>query len=396
MVKKRSTPGSLRIKKDRKREEAKMFKFDPNKLSPDGMNLRMLSKIFGSALMWGAAAVLVIAIFLVVSIRVGRVEGTQIGILLNKLNGKMDIIAQSGVRIYNGITHEFHILEKTLQTLDMTENNSLKIKTIDGSDVYVALKVQYKIIPEKADEVIITSGPGSQYKEKWAWDYVRSICRDHLGELTTEEFYDSSKRNAKMVRAKQEAKDRLVRFGIQIDDIVVPRKPRFYAKYEELIKKKKLADQAVLEEQSKALASIQRKQTAKVDETAKKNVVIEQYRGEMEKMVIQAKAEAERIQRSSDAYFKEKTVGADAEFYKMKQQAEATLAKKRAEAQGIEALKKALEGEGGRNMVKMEYAKKLKNLRISGQPYTVKSATERFEHTAPASSVGKTQAKPGR
>ena len=373
-----------------------MFKFDPNKLPPDGMNLRMLSKVFGSALMWGAAAVLVIAIFLVVSIRVGRVEGTQIGILLNKLNGKMDIIAQSGVRIYNGITHEFHILEKTLQTLDMTENNSLKIKTIDGSDVYVALKVQYKIIPEKADEVIITSGPGSQYKEKWAWDYVRSICRDHLGELTTEEFYDSSKRNAKMVRAKQEAKDRLVRFGIQIDDIVVPRKPRFYAKYEELIKKKKLADQAVLEEQSKALASIQRKQTAKVDETAKKNVVIEQYRGEMEKMVIQAKAEAERIQRSSDAYFKEKTVGADAEFYKMKQQAEATLAKKRAEAQGIEALKKALEGEGGRNMVKMEYAKKLKNLRISGQPYTVKSATERFEHTAPASSVGKTQAKPGR
>ena len=163
-----------------------------------------------------------------------------------------------------------------------------------------------------------------------------------------------------------------------------------------LIKKKKLADQAVLEEQSKALASIQRKQTAKVDETAKKNVVIEQYRGEMEKMVIQAKAEAERIQRSSEAYFKEKTVGADAEFYKMKQQAEATLAKKRAEAQGIEALKKALEGEGGRNMVKMEYAKKLKNLRIYGQPYTVNSATARFEHTAPASSVGKTQAKPGR
>ena len=184
------------------------------------------------------------------------------------------------------------------------------------------------------------------------------------------------------------------RFGIQFDDVVVPRKPRFYAKYEELIKKKKLADQAVLEEQSKALAAVQIKETAKVDETAKKNVAIEQFRGEMEKIIIQAKAEAERVQRSADAYFKENTVGADAQFYKMKKQAEATLAKKKAEAQGIKALKNALEGEGGRNMVKMEYAKKLKELKISGQPYTVRSHTERFEHAAPASGVIKAPVKP--
>jgi len=303
------------------------------------------------------------------------------------MNGNMEVIPQSGVRIYNGITHEFHKLEKTLQTLDMTGKDSLKIKTIDGSDVYVALKVQYRITAEKADEVLFTSGPGRQYKEKWARDYVRSICRDHLGELTTEEFYDSSKRNAKIVQARQEAKERLLRFGIKIDDIVVPRKPRFYAKYEELIKKKKLADQAVLEEQSKALAAVQRKETAKVDETAKKNVAVEQFRGEMEKAIIEAKAEAERVQRSADAYHKKNTVGADAEFYKMNKQAEGTLAKKKAEAQGIEALKKALEGEGGRNMVKMEYARKLKDLKITGQPYTVKSQTERFEHTSPASTV---------
>ena len=77
----------------------------------------------------------------------------------------------------------------------------------------------------------------------------------------------------------------------------------------------------------------------------------------------------------------------------MQKKAEATLAQKMAQAQGIEALKKALEGEGGRNMVKMEYAKKLKDLTITGQPYTVQSRTERFEHTAPAASVRETQAK---
>jgi len=371
-------------------EEDEAMPLQNNRGTPKmDLNLRILRKVFGGSLMWAAAALFFIALLLVVSIRVGRVEGTEVGLLLNKTSGRLEVIPQSGVRIYNGITHEFYVLEKTLQTLDMTGSESLKIKTIDGSDVYVALKVQYRIIPEKADEVLKTSGPGRQYKLKWARDYVRSICRDHLGELTTEQFYDSSRRNAQIVKAKQEAKQRLQRFGIQIDDIVIPQKPRFYAKYEELIKKKKLADQAVLEEQSKALAALQVKETAKVDETAKKNVAVEQFRGDMQKKVIEAQAEAERVRRSADAYFKKGTVGADAEFYMLKQKAEATLARKKAEAQGIEALKKALEGEGGRNMVKLEYAKKLKGLKISGQPYTVQSQTERFEHTGPAAGAGR-------
>ncbi|MBW2431758.1 MAG: SPFH domain-containing protein, partial [Deltaproteobacteria bacterium] len=251
--------------------------FTPVKKMAD---LKTLRRLFGNNLMWVVVALLVLVILLLVCIRIGRVEGTEVGILLNKMNGKLEVIPQSGVRLYNGITHEFYVLEKTLQTLDMTGNESLKIKTIDGSDVFVALKVQYRIIGEQADEVLFTSGPGDQYKRKWARDYTRSICRDHLGELTTEEFYDSSKRNAQIVKAKQEAKKRLQRFGFQIDDIVVPQKPRFYAKYEELIKKKKLAGQAVLEEQSKALAAVQIKETAKVEKKDKKNVAIEQFRGD--------------------------------------------------------------------------------------------------------------------
>ena len=106
------------------------------------VNLQFFRKIFGGSLMWMAAALLVLALLLVISIRVGRVEGTEVGVLLNKVSGKLEVISQSGVRIYNGITNEFYVLEKTLQTLGMTGQDSLKIKTIDGSDVYVALKVQ--------------------------------------------------------------------------------------------------------------------------------------------------------------------------------------------------------------------------------------------------------------
>ena len=59
---------------------------------------------------------------------------------------------------------------------------------------------------------------------------------------------------------------------------------------------------------------------------------------------------------------------ADAEYDRLEKHASSILAVKKAEAEGILALKKALEGAGGRNLVKMEYAKRLRNARIIGTP----------------------------
>jgi regulator of protease activity HflC (stomatin/prohibitin superfamily) len=257
-------------------------------------------------------------------------------------------------------------------------NSELKIKTIDGSDVYVPLTVQFKIEPAKAIEVINTSGPGDAYKDKWARDYVRSICRNHLGELSTEEFYDSVERQKKIIAAKKDINAKLAQFGISIDSIV-PQKPRFYHEYEEMIKKKKLADQAVLEEQSKANAAKQRQHTEVVQTTNKKNVAIEQFEGKMKQKVIAAKAQGDKARKDAEAYYDRITIGSQAQLYENQKKAEAILAQKRAEAKGIEAMKEALEGEGGINMVKLEYAKKLKNITFSGRPYAVDSEVRKFE-----------------
>jgi len=348
------------------------------------VDFKALRKFLGGARLWVALAALVLAVFLFSSIRIGRVSGEQVGILLNKLNGKITVINQSGVRIYNGITSDFYVLDRTLQTLEMVGEDGLKIKTVDGSDVYVDLKVQYKISPDLADTVITTSGPDDQYKKKWTYDYIRSLCRNHLGELTTEEFYDSAKRNVKVLGAQQEANQRLNPFGILIDSIVIPQKPRFYKEYEDMIKKKKLADQAVLEERSKALAAKQRQIKLTVEKTNEKNVAIEKFEGEMRRKVIEAEAAGEKARKQADAQYDMLTIGAAAALYKMQKDAEGILATKTAEAQGIEALKKALEGGGGRNMVMLEYAKKLKNITITGQPFTIQGHTERFEHLTPA------------
>jgi hypothetical protein len=151
-----------------------------------------------------------------------------------------------------------------------------------------------------------------------------------------------------------------------------------------MIKKKKVADQTVLEEESKALAAQQKQETLRVKAENEKNVAVKQFQGEMDKKIIEAGAEAERLRKESDAYFTRTTVAADAQLYEMTKRATGILAQKRAEAEGIEELKKALEGEGGRNMVKLEYAKKLKGMKIVGEPFTVESRTERFQHTGAA------------
>lgn len=359
---------------------------------PTVQNIR---HIITSGLTPVAIAFVVIAAFCFTTIRIGQVSGEQVGILLDRFTGEVTIIEQSGAKIYNGIRHQFSVIDKTLQTLEMTESkgsgdrhgkDDIKIKTKDGSDVYVDVKVQYRIIPEAADVVAATSGLGDAFKEKWARDYSRTIIRNYLGELTTEEFYDSSKRDAKLVLAQNNINERLNRFGLNIDSIVIPQRPHFYKEYEEMIKKKKLADQAVLEEQSKALAAKQKQQTMIVQETNRKNVAVEQYSGEMRQKIIQVEAEAERGRKAADAYFKKVTVNAAADLYELEKNAEGTLAKRSADAKGIRELNNALSAPGGRTMVKLEYARRLPDMTFTGKPFTIDGETSRFEHLEGAAS----------
>lgn len=348
-----------------------------------------IGKIVSSGAIWAIIAVALIIIVIFSTVKFRNVEADEVGILLNRLSGETEVIPAKGMQAYNGILSEFFVLDNTLQTLDMTGaaergdrsgRDDLKIKTIDGSDVYVDIKVMYRIIPEKAATVLRTSGPGTLFKEKWTRDYTRAVCRNYLGELTTEGFYDAAERDVKLQKAKQDINKRLLDFGVKVDNISIPRRPQFYADYEAMIKRKKLADQGVEEEKSKALAAKQKQQTLLVEENNKKNVELEQFKGQMEQLVIAAEAEAERKRKEAEAYYQKTTVAAKADLYKLKQDAEAMLALKKAEAEGLMALKRALEGEGGINMVKLAYARRLKEIKLSGQPFSRMSETQRMEH----------------
>jgi hypothetical protein len=351
-------------------------------------DLKAIQDILGGTLIWVGAAFLAFMLFIVATLRIQEVTGEEVGFLLHKITGKIEVIPQPGKQIYNGLTKKLYTLDRTLQAVEMTEvagrgdrtgKDDLKVKTVDGSDVYVDLKVQYRIDINRADEVLAISGPADLYKDKWIRDYIRSITRNHLGELTTEEFYDADKRNEKLQSARLEVNERMKISGLIIDDISIPRRPHFYQEYEDMIKAKKEADQAVEAERSKAQAAKQKQETMKIQETNIKNVAVEQYEGEMKQKVIAAVADAGRIKLGAEAYYEQETVKAGARLYEMSKQAEASLERKKAEADGIKAMKNALEGEGGRNMVRLEYARKLREIEITGKPYMVQSNIERLE-----------------
>jgi len=323
------------------------------------------------------------------AIRFSTVGGTEKGVLLNHISGDVEIL-QAGTHIYNGITKSFVAIDVTLQTEEMvqergrgkvTSRDDLKVKTIDGSDVELDLTVQYQLLTSAEDirKVVSDSGTGDAYKNKWIRDYARSICRNTFGELTTEQFYDSAMRGEKARKATDILNERLNPFAIHIVTII-PEEFRFYEEYEEKIKLKKLADQSVEAETSKARAARESMARMRVEATKAKDVFVEAYTGSMREIIVTAEAEAQKARENAEAYAIKTRVNAEAQKYQMEKEASAILATKKAEAEGLAQMANALKGDGGVNIVKMEYAKKLRDMRISGQPFTIRGVTERFEH----------------
>lgn len=356
----------------------------------------MLSNVKGPLILV-LVALACLCLFFLVTFRVQRVSGTEVGVKINNITGDLSVIAQSGTNIYNGLLNSFYLFDLTVQRLEMTANPSrgdregqddLRIKTVDGSDVYLDLTINYQIRRDMIEEVVATSGLEDAYKYKWVRDYSRSVGRTVFGEMTTEEFYDASVRNQKEHKASEELNTLLRPYGIEITKVIAE-KFRFHPEYEERIRAKKLADQEVEEQISKANAARQNQVFRVVEATKKKEVVLATYEGEMQKLIVDATAQAERSVKDAEAYVIDTQLGADATFYQRDKNAQAILVTAKAEGEALTALAKAFQGEGGQNLVKRAYTKRISQMEITGQPFTIESSTERLSHIEEAVTLKK-------
>ncbi len=305
-----------------------------------------------------------------------EIKGDEVAVIINNITGKITTIDHAGAIVYYPFIQNLYILDKSEQSTPMTsanisaeypQGNPVILKTRDGGDVSLDLIIQYRLISNMADNVVKNTGIGNTYKEKWIRDYAKTICRYEFGELEIGEFPEAEKRRQKTQEASEELDRLLNQHGILMTSLNFI-DYRYYREYAEKIQERRIADKEVQEQRSRGKAAKENQERVVTEETKKLDVAISRFRGQLYNMEIDAKAEAAKVKQEGIAYLLKAKFDADAEYERLRKDAEAILAVKEAEAAGILALRDALEGEGGRNLVKLEYAKRLREAKITGTP----------------------------
>jgi regulator of protease activity HflC (stomatin/prohibitin superfamily) len=225
---------------------------------------------------------------------------------------------------------------------DRLADDSVRFKTIDGNDVSVDVTVVWQVEPSGAPYVLAkVGGTNTEVADKLVRPIARTIVRDVLNKLTSEEYYQADRRYQMAEEAREKLTALLQPEGVQISQVLLGGH-QFNATYEGIIRDKKVAEQegARLESETEAAS-----------EEMKRD--LEKAKGEVNKTIEQARGAAEQ-----------RKLEADAIFYERERQAAAILTEKKARAEGLQARARALSGGGGKAMVKLEVAKALAGKQI--------------------------------
>jgi len=297
-------------------------------------------------------AILILSVFALLLSGCYTTGPTEVGVRTKKITffgllgekGVEDKIYQPGsTYIMIPVINDFHTLDIKIQTMEMMgEDHNLLFKTIDGNDISLDVIIRYKIDKEMAPYIIQYVGKND---EEIRDAIVRTICRsrprDIFGELKTEEFYISEKRERQAEEAKRILNEILNPYGIIVEEVNT-KDYGFNPEYTKAIEDRKVADQLAEKYISEALA--------KEEEYRKK---LNDAIGEVNKMIAEA-----------DGNYRRSVIEADAYYEQQKRIAEAILAEGIAQAEALRERNRALTGAGGEKLVMLEIARSLQGKRI--------------------------------
>jgi regulator of protease activity HflC (stomatin/prohibitin superfamily) len=279
-------------------------------------------------------------------------DSTEVGVLTRKLalfgtpGIQQETYAPGATYTFPAFVTDWHTFNVALQNLEMVADpkrgdresrDDLAFKTHDGNDIDVDVTVAWRVETAKTPYILERVGEStSEVKEHLVRPAARSIVRDVLNTMTSEEFYVSDKRFAKAEEAKDKLSKVLGPEGVIVERVILG-EHRFHKEYEKVIHDKKLAEQTAERMVSEGNAS---------EQEAKRN--LETARGEVAQKIAKAKGQLDQVK-----------LAADADLFKSQREAEAILAERRAHAKGVEKQNLALSGAGGRAMVKLKIAEAL-------------------------------------
>jgi regulator of protease activity HflC (stomatin/prohibitin superfamily) len=245
---------------------------------------------------------------------------------------------------------EMYLFPKDLQVLDLTGareesareatiTKAAHIQTSDGFFVDVDVSILYKIVDPYL--VFTRLGTGRAFETNGILPKAEPVLKQTLGELTTEEFYNSPLRSTKIQLAKDLLNRNLAEYGLQVDHVLI-RYFRYTEEIQKNVEEKKLKDQLVFKNQAEGRAAT---------EGAK-----------LQKMTQEGKAAVDIKLQEGRAYIT--TKDAERDLYVRKKQAEADLLVKLAEARKTQLRNDALQGAGSDRMVGLKMADVYKGLEI--------------------------------
>lgn len=243
-----------------------------------------------------------------------------------------------------------HRFPKSLRVLEMSNNpitrarfarheKAAYIQTSDGFFVEVDVSILYRIVDPF--QVMVTLGPGRLFEDNGIIPRAEPILKQTLGELTTEEFYNSPLRVQKVHQAKELMNEELKPRGLEVAQVLI----RYFQYSEEIqknIEEKKLKDQLVFKNQAEARASAELAKLKKVVEEGKAAVLVKLQEG--------------------DAYTVRKK--AEQELYARTRRAEGDLMVRLAEAERTSLRNQALEGRGSDLLVGLQMAEVYRGMQL--------------------------------
>jgi regulator of protease activity HflC (stomatin/prohibitin superfamily) len=287
-------------------------------------------------------------------------DSTEVGVLTRKVTffgllGKKgiqdDTYPPGATYTFPALITDWNVFNVALQNLQMVADKSrtdresrsdIEFKTHDGNDIAVDVTVAWRIDPAKAGYLLARVGPSTNdVKEHLVRPASRSMVRDVLNTMTSEEFYVSDKRFEKAELARETLATVLGPEGVIVERVILG-EHRFHPEYEKVIHDKKLAEQTAERMVSEGNAALQ--EALRNLETAK---------GQVSQQIAKAKGSLNQVK-----------LAADADYFKAQREAEAILAEKRGRAQGIAKQNAAMSGAGGRTMVKLRLAEALEGKQL--------------------------------
>jgi regulator of protease activity HflC (stomatin/prohibitin superfamily) len=243
-----------------------------------------------------------------------------------------------------------YLFPKDLQVLDLTSareeasheatiSKPAHIQTSDGFFVDVDASILYKIVDPYL--VFTHLGAGRAFESTGLMPKAEPVLKQTLGELTTEEFYNSPLRSTKAALAKDFLNRELAGYGIQVDHVLV-RYFRYTEEIQKNIEEKKLKDQLVFKNQAEARAAT---------EGAK-----------LKKMIQEGQATVDIKLQEGRAYIT--TKDAERDLYVRTKRANADLLMKLAEAKKTQLRNEALQGSGSDRMVGLKMAEVYKGVEL--------------------------------